>query len=541
MTISVTGFPASDPVPAIRLNVLLGQGTRSPGTGARSCIMIGHRGYADTGSAVAGAALGTATDNQIYAVYSAEEAAGYWGYGSNLYRSALTLLNSWKGITLYGVSCGVGGVGGGAAGTVGTASTVLGAGPVTAGDWTITIGDADPLLVTAVAGEAVDTFGARIASEIDAAVGLPVWASYDAGTNTLALWAKSVGVGSTGIKYRIDCGTTGVTADGGTTDSGALAAGTEGTEGAGATSVWASACDAVLASDTRFTYVLPTAWTTAVLDVTGGVQQTIEEAATADVGKRMHAVVGHNGTIADALTLADTFDDETVAADEPGFRFQLVWASYNEAQPWEIAAAVLGMRAEAESSNINSNWCGFTGATIPGSCGLHPCVSTANYPTQANFTSALNGGVTPIKYDTEGDTLTVLRSITCKHLTGGADDYRTRDTNIPAVSDFVAYGLIDSLGDEYDGFRITDDSADGSPPDNLGSYVTTPALIRDTIKRLLSTDYELPGYITNAETNSAALVVERNASNSQRVDAEIPIEVTRWLLQIGGNVREVGS
>jgi phage tail sheath gpL-like len=134
----------------------------------------------------------------------------------------------------------------------------------------------------------------------------------------------------------------------------------------------------------------------------------------------------------------------------------------------------------------------------------------------------------------------VVRSITSKHLTAGADDYRTRDTNIPAVADFVAYGLIDSLTDEFDGFTITDD-VDGAPPDNLGSYVTTPLLIKDSVYRLLKTDYELPGYICNVNTNQGALVVERNASNSQRVDAEIPVEVVRWLLQIGGNVREVGA
>lgn len=541
MTISVTGFPASDPVPAIRLNVLLGQGTRSPGTGVRSCLMIGQRGYALGAPPAAGAAAGTATDDQIYAVYSAEEAAALWGYGSYLHRSAKKLFAGWRGLTVYGVSCSLGGVGGGVAGTLGTASTVLGAGApgCAAGDWTLTFGE-DELVVTAIAGEAVDTFGARIEAEGNAATHLPVWFAYTAGTNTLAVYSKSPGPDSTGIKYRINTGTTGVTADGATTDSGALAAGGAGTEGAGTDSVWAAACDAVLASDIRFTYVLPTSWTTGVIDVTGGVQTMIEEGATADVGKRMHAVVGHNGTIADALTLADTFDDDTVAADEPGFRFQLVWGAYNESQPWEIAASVLAMRAEAESSNINANWTGFSGAVVPSACGLKPCVSSANYPTMANFTAALNGGVTPLKYDTTGDAVTVLRSITCKHATSGADDYRARDTNIPAVSDFVAYGLIDSLTDEYDGFGITDD-VDGAPPDNLGSYVTTPLLIKDSIARLLKTDYELPGYICNCEANAASLVVERNASNSQRVDAEIPVEVVRHLYQIGGNVREVGS
>lgn len=537
MTITVTGFPASDPIPAIRLNVLLGQGIRSPGTGVRSCIMIGPRGYAE-GGAPGGVAAGTATDKQIYAVYSAEEAAGYWGRGCTLHRTALALFSAWRGITLYGMSNARGGDGGGAAGTHGTARSVLGGGVATAGNVTITIGDATPITVAAIVGEAFAAMGARIETAVDTATDLPVWCTYAAGN--VDFFAKSPGVDSTGIKYRLDAGTTAFTFDGATTDSGALAAGTDGTEGAGPSSVWATGCDVLEASDLAFTYVLPASWTTGVLNVTGGVADLIQDACTADIGKRMHMVIGHNGTIADALTLADAFDDETTAVDEIGFRTQLVWASYNEAQPWEISAAVLGMRAEAESSNINSNWIGFSGATIPGSCGLHKCVSSANYPTNANFTSALNGGVTPIKYDTEDDTLTVVRSIVCKHLTAGLADYRCRDTNVAVVPDFIALGLTASLQDLYDGFAITDD-VDGSPPDNLGSYVTTPILIRDSIAQLLKTQYELPGYITNCDDNAASLVVERNASNSQRVDAEIPVEVVRHLYQIGGNVREVGA
>jgi phage tail sheath gpL-like len=537
MTITVTGFPASDPIPAIRLNVLLGQGIRSPGTGVRSCIMIGQRGHAE-GGAAGGAALGTATDKQIYAVYSAEEAAGYWGRGSNMHRSAIALFSAWRGITLYGVSLARGGAGGGAAGTHGTARSVLAGGVATAGNVTITIGDAEPILVPAIVGEAFAAIGARIETAIDTATDLPVWCTYAAGN--IDLFAKSNGAGSTGVKYRFDAGTTSFTFDAAATDSGALAAGTEGTEGAGPSNVWTTACDVIEASDLAFTYVLPTAWTDAVLNVTGGVADMIMDDCTADIGKRMHQVIGHNGAVADALTLADAFDDETTAVDEIGFRTQLVWAAYNEAQPWEISAAVLGMRAEAESSNINSNWIGFSGATIPGSCGLHKCVSSANYPTVANFTSCLNGGVTPIKYDTEDDTLTVVRSVTAKHLTSGLADYRCRDTNVAVVPDFIALGLQAALQDEYDGFTITDD-VDGAPPDNLGSYVTTPILIRDSIARLLKTDYELPGYITNCDDNAASLVVERNASNSQRVDAEIPVEVVRHLYQIGGNVREVGA
>lgn len=527
MAITVTGFPASDPVPAIRFNVLVGQGARSSGSGARSICLVAPRAVS-----VADVDLGTATDAQLYPLSSADEAASLFGSGSSHHRMMKKIMDTWPGATVYGISA--------ANGTAvsGVSDTVLGAGPVVVGEMVFWVGDSGPYSVASVAAEAVDDFGARIETNLNLVADLPVTLVYTAGTNTLSWKAKQPGADATGIKWRCVTNTTGVTLDGATLDSGTLAAGADGNLLTATTGGLVVCYDAIQASDIQFTYILEATHTTATIQTAGCLQALIEDCCTADVGKRMHAILGQHTTQAAATTQADALDGGTVDVDEGAFRFQIVWASYNEAQPWEIAAVACAVRAEAESSNINGNWIGFSGASLPN---LVPCVSTANYPTGTQFTSCINGGVSPVKYDSEAQTCTLVRSITCKWETPeGNPDYRARDTNIIAVSDYVCADVVNYLTDTYDGFTITDD-VDDAPPDNLASYQTTPSLIRQSIYQRLKSEHEGNGRIANVDDHFDALVVERNASNSQRVDAEVPVEVVRWLVQMGGNVREIGS
>lgn len=518
MTISVTGFPASDPVPAIRLNVLLGQGTRSPGAGERRILLAGPRAYDVTGAT----AQGTATDDTVvYPVYSADTARELWGQGSYMHLMAKAIFANWRNAPVYGVSASKG------ASTQGTDTVVVG-GPATA-TATMTFKVCDTELSLAITnGDATLTIGNALAALINAQPDLPVLATF--AVATLTLTAKCHGEDSVQIKWTASGYPAGVTF---TPSTGTLDAGTTGL-------AYSTAYATAFALDTRWTYVVPGTNTLSLITTaTTGLKARIKANCTADVQKRMSAILGDtDATNTDALAFADSMDDETVTADEPGWRFQCVWGKGNLNLPWVLAACVAAQRGKATSGDINEPWGGFAGKVLDYAAAPD---AAASWPTYTELTQCLNGGVTPLQYDSDAETATVVRSVTCKHLTSGADDYRARDTNILDVSDYVGYGLAASIADEFDGFRLADDDAGGNPPSPLPAKTTTPSLIRQTLARLLVQDYESAGAIINVDDHMDELVVERNASNSQRVDAEIPIEVARWLLQFGGNVREVGA
>lgn len=520
MTISITGFPASDPVPAIRLNVLLGQGTRSPGAGERRILMVGPRAYSHAGT-VQGSLDATTTDGlAVYPIYSETTAADYWGYGSYLHLMARAIFANWRNAPLYAICAGKG------TATQGTDTTAL-AGPASATATMIfKVCDTEYSLAI-TSGDSADTVGAAVAALINADPDIPVTAAY--ATPTLTIKAKNCGEDNVQIKWSTENLPSGITF---TPANGTMDAGMT---GLGYSTAYATA----FALDTRWTYVVPATNTLSLITTaTTGLKARIKANCTADVQKRMSAILGDtDATNTDALAFADGMDDETVTADEPGWRFQCVWAKGNLNLPWIVAACVAAQRGKATSGDINENWGGFAGKILD-----HVVAPDAasSWPSYTEVSQCINGGVTPCQYDSDSGTVTVVRSVTCKHLTSGADDYRARDTNVLDVSDYVAYGLAASIADEFDGFRIADDDSSGNPPANLAAKTTTPALIRQTIARLLVQDYESAGAIINVDDHLDELVVERNSSNSQRVDAEIPIEVARWLLQFGGNVREVG-
>ncbi|NUO48730.1 MAG: hypothetical protein HOV80_07730 [Polyangiaceae bacterium] len=139
-------------------------------------------------------------------------------------------------------------------------------------------------------------------------------------------------------------------------------------------------------------------------------------------GRMEHPVLGHNGTLSSATSIAQT------TLNNP--RCQLVWLLNSETHPSELAAAMAARRASKEQTQPNS---GYDGAVLK-TCA--PQAARADWPNRTTQQSALDSGVTPLTTNEQGQVV-VIRAITTRSLDGNTPDYRTLDVSEAVVPDYV--------------------------------------------------------------------------------------------------------
>jgi phage tail sheath gpL-like len=348
---------------------------------------------------------------------------------------------------------------------------------------------------------------------------------------TVTLKAKTKGADQNDVKWTCHIEEAdGLLVDAATSSSGALTGGT-------GESDWDGAFDAIIDVDpATYWAILPaTCDTTALTSGIDALKNRIKLAGRPDVAKRMRAILGHTGTEAEGKALSDAWEEGT-QDDETGHRGRIVLGMGQTAEPWICAAGYAGMYARAVSTRINKN-----PAEDPIIETLLVPASKGDGPLQADLVAALNDGLIPLVYDFDRNQTAILRSITAKHSTGGISDYRARPSVVSDVLDFVNEGLEVSLADIYRGFMITNDNADGTPPDRLPPKTTTSLHIKNKIFYLLKKDYFEPGYIDDVEALFNAMLVQRNGVITSRVDGDISTICRRWLEQIFYVLREVGG
>jgi phage tail sheath gpL-like len=511
--------------------VILGGAPTSAGAVAKKILLVGNKITTTlTNSAPSfSVAAGTKANASPEFLASADDAATYFGRGSELHRMALRVFEQYPDALVYG--CAVAESGGNRATVVCTFATNASAAFAVrvriAGktiDVPVASADTPTVIATAVANAILD--------EVD----LPVTAQFSVGALTIS--AKHPGPRGNSLHARLSF------VDGAgrettiTTSSTGSGAGTTGQMSGGAaesgvylftggtTADDVTAALAALASTKFDRYVL------AMRDATNVdlVAAQLDSMAGVTNQKRQQFITCTSDTLANATTLATARNDS---------RGQIVWHYVSPLPPEEVAAQVCAARLAGDNV-VGGSLVGEASdpaANLDG-VGLRSIAAqldVADQPTTTEIESALNNGLTPLA--PRGAFASVVRSITTRSLDASSQpSYSVLDTSNVTICDHVADDLQSDLTATFAGCKLASDSDDGEPPDV--ARVVTPSIIRSRLHYKLK-GYEGAGIIRDVDANLALLVVEEDAGVAGRVNAEIPCEPIPGLHVLGGNVRQV--
>lgn len=530
MTIAIPGLPSSRKTPGVFLNVQLGVSPTSAGDVPRKILVIGNKiTTALTGASPSfSVAAGSQADATPVFVPSADDAATYFGRGSEMHWMCRAVLAQYPDAQLYGATCAE------AAGT--QATGVLTFATTSTAALTLRMKLCGFVQDVAIAsGSTATEIAAAVADAINDLADLPFTAQNSTGAVTVT--AKNYGprgnwlvvdfawVNSAGNETRI---TTSSTASGGATTATLSSVTTTSGEyllSSGATQ------DSIA---TVLTNIEPTRYDRIVIacvDSTniGRLSTALTSQAAVTVQKRQQGIAPSADSLANTNTIATTQNQA---------RLQLAWHYLSRIPVWAVAAqvaaarlagdGVVGGKRAGESSDPAAN--------IDGTELVDVIVQStvADQPTASEIESALNNGVTPIAPSADRPGYcAIVRSVTMRSLSGGVPSYSVLDTSNVTVTDFVADDLQSDIGTTYAATKVSADTADGLPPRTQN--VVTPSMVRSHIAGKLQ-QYEEDGYLTNVAANMPQLQVALDGSTAGRLNANIPCEPVAGFHIFGGNV-----
>lgn len=531
MGVTVAGLASSRKTPGVYLSVILGGAATSASANAPKILLVGNKITSTlTNSAPSfSVTAGTQANASPVLCASADDAATYFGRGSELHRMAKRVFEQYPDALVYG--CSVAESGGSRASVVCTfATTATAAFSIRcriAGrtfDVPIASGDTATVIATAVANAILD--------EVD----LPATAQFSVGALTITakhpgprgnqLYARLSFVDSAGRETII------------TTSSTSSGAGTTGTMSGGTAEsnvymfsggTTADDVTAVLSaiSSTKYDRIVCAHNDATNVDL---VAAQIDSMAGVTSQKRQQYITCSPATLATATTLATGRNDS---------RGQIVWHYITPVPAEEVAAQVCAARLIGDS---------FAGGALIGEAsdpaanldGLRlrsvlAQFDVADQPADTEVETALGNGLTPLV--PSGAFTQVSRSITTRSLDGSSQpSYSVLDTSNVTICDYVADDLRSDLASTFAGTKLASDSSDGQPPEVPN--VVTPSMIRQRIHYKLK-GYEDAGIVRDVDTNLSLLVVEEDAGVAGRVNAEIPCKPIPGVHVLAGNVRQV--
>ncbi len=208
-------------------------------------------------------------------------------------------------------------------------------------------------------------------------------------------------------------------------------------------------------------------------------------------------------------------------------RTQLVCLENAENTPAQIAAQAMAARIAGDANVTNINplpgensdlACNLDGVQF---ASIRMQVAKADIPLRSEIEIMLNGGVTPLEpnYEKPGF-VKMTASITTKCMDSvGALTYAVYKTKIVTVMDGLADFIVKDFRVTYKGFKLARDPADGSPVKT--TRTVTPNTALDRVKMHLR-NFEAAGIITEVDHFMPLLTANVNASNSARLDMDIP-------------------
>ena len=537
MSIIIPGLATSTKTPGVYLNVILGGSPSSPAQSAIKILLMGNK----MGTAVPGSAptialpAGTIADATPVALASSDDAATYFGLGSEVHDMARAVFAQYPNATVYGVGVAEGG--GAYASMVCTFATTATAA------FTIRVrACGETIDVPVNTGDTATVIGTAVCTAVNAVTWLPYYAQFVLGAVTFT--AKCNGPRGNDLVVLLSFVSSAGTETAITTSSTSSGAGTTGILSGGASSgniyrfAGGTTQDSFAAALSAISAVRYNRIVGACTDATniGRISTHISSQSSITSQKREQGVVA---------TLASSGTATTLATGVNAARMQVCW-HYNSLVPaCMVAAQVCAARVNGdaltgvaaplpgENADPDANLSGVQLISIPMQNNVD------DQPTATEVEAALNNGLTVIGASVARPGYGVLtRSITSLSLINGLQNYAVLDTGYVTVCDYVADGEQAALAIRYAGFKLGSNDANGEPP--KAPLVTTPQQIRASVLLDLKT-YESQGIIRDVDVNAPLLVVEANTMVAGRVDMDIPVEPAPWLTIIAGNVRQQPS
>lgn len=531
MSIAVNGLASSQKTPGVYLSVILGGAATSAGAVAKKILLVGNKitTTLTNSSPSFSVTAGTQANASPVMVASADDAATYFGRGSELHRMALRVFEQYPNALVYG--CAVAESGGSRASVVCTFATTSTAA------FTVRVRVAGKTIDVPVAsGSTATVVATAVANAILDDSDLPVTAQFSVGALTIT--AKHTGPRGNALHARLSfvdgAGretiiTTSSTSSGAATTgtmSGGSAEGGVYLFSGGTTADDVTAALAAIAS-TKYDRIVCAHRDATNLDL---VAAHVDSLAAVTSQKRQQWVTCSPDSLATATTLATGRNDA---------RGQIVWHYVSPMPAEEVAAQVAAARLIGDSvaggsrvGEASDPAANLDGMLLRSIAAQH---DVADQPTDTEVESALNNGLTALK--PAGAFTFITRSVTSRSLDGFSNpSYSVLDTSNVSSVDHVADDLQLDLTSTFAGAKLAADSSDGEPPD--APNVVTPSMIRQHIHYKLK-GYESAAIIRDVDANLSLLVVEEDTGVAGRVNAEIPCEPMPGLHVFGGNVRQV--
>ena len=233
------------------------------------------------------------------------------------------------------------------------------------------------------------------------------------------------------------------------------------------------------------------------------------------IGLRQRVFAGSVDTLANVQTIATGINSP---------RTEITWLQESTWTPAELAANAAALYALLENSGSRprNNYSQFPAQAPDQALWKVPAPRDATVmPTRNNLKSAILNGVTPLNVLPNGTTQLTKR-VTSRSLNGMVQDSRVRDACKVTIPDFFADDLGTKVALEFGGKDLADDPPKGVAPP--GPQVVTPRLLSGAIKKLVS-EYGQNTLLVNVAQIKAAMLVERETGNRNRMSASIPLQV----------------
>lgn len=489
--------PAANKFPGSFFEVEFGASPNSSLGGVRKVLVLGNKTSAGTGTA----------DTVIYTEQTPATAKVLGGAGSEVHLMVTAALalepNAYVDMLI------VTSTGATAAGTITVVGTCTASGTYVVHIHGVAVS------VDVLSGDLIAAIAVKIRDQVNAQTDtLGVTATASLGVVTLT--AKIAGLRGNQIKLRqvVDTAITGSAF----TLSGAVLTGGSGQD------ALTTALSTITPS--KYDYIVP-----ANIDSTAlaALNTQIVTQAGPLFGRRQQAISCLQDTLGNTTTIADAIN---------GAQSQLLWFPGCEYLQCQVSAAWAARRSIQEAASLGVNLSTLNGPAVD----LYPVIKApadaALFITDAQATSALDTGITPVYVRASDKHPVIVRSITTHNVDSSSNpDYRTLDTNKVTVPFGFADELATQFPDQFPNKQLVDDSAlDGD--DDVPANVTTPRLIQNWAFGVAKTFQNL-GYLQSVATDVARWGFSKSTTSSGRCNATMPVTPTDWFVQFSAKIKQM--
>ncbi len=507
LSLDLTGFDASNPIPGIYAEARYAQGESGGDIGPKKVLIIG--GKVSAGTITAGTQIvGPLSDEAEFETYA--------GAGSAGHRMGKRFLKLYKGAALYYVAYTT------PAGSAAVDKLIITVGTITGGGVVEIVIAGETCSCSFSTSSTATTIGDAIAADINSRTWLPVTASNVTGTVTIT--AKAEGVLYNSIRMRAKCtANKGVSVNSSMTSD--IAIGTSGETGAAigvGTADYTTVCSTILG--TKFHRIIVDSQVLGTMD---NVVTQINLQAEPTTGYRQQMIAGLALTPSAAATLASNSAINAARA-------RVINQEESPEEHYLTAATCGAVFCKHEFSDRSFNFDGYgqkEGQVFP----LQRPYNDTAKPTSTELAAMLNSGVIPVGVN-DGDGCYIVRNITTRCKNGSNNDYRVRDANIVTTGDAYTDDLVSKLAAKP-WTHVTADPADGG--DEPLPKFATPRRVKAAVEQHVSDQVDA-GYLDPAleDVMLDAIQTGIHAQVKTRIDISNTIYAAKSLHQMGLLVKE---